>query len=101
MGNREYMPYLRSHVVVGFHNSYAFLENNLVYAMLNTLIKKRVRVYAMINSLRRETNSLKSIRHGLRLTTIKYSSCNLSIGIFLYCINMISSGNQSPALYPY
>jgi hypothetical protein len=34
-------------VVVGFHNSYAFLENNLVYAMLNHLRKKRVRVYAM------------------------------------------------------
>jgi hypothetical protein len=41
------MPCPRSHVVVGFHSLYAFLENNLVYVMLNSLRKKRVRVYAM------------------------------------------------------
>jgi hypothetical protein len=73
MENREYMPCPKSHVVVGFHNSYAFLENNLVYAMLNPLRKKRVIVYAMPNSLLRETNSLRSIRHALRVTTIRYS----------------------------
>jgi hypothetical protein len=88
-------------VVVGFHSSYAFLENNLVYAMLNPLRKKRVRAYAMPNSLRRETNSLRSIRHALRLKTIKYSSCNLSTSILFYCISMISGGNQSPASYLY
>jgi hypothetical protein len=60
-------------VVFGFHSSYAFLDNNLVYAMLNPLRKKRVRVYAMPNSLLRETNSLRSIRHALRLATIRYS----------------------------
>jgi hypothetical protein len=60
-------------VVVGLHSSYAFLENNLVCAMLNPLRKKRVRVYAMPNSLLREINSLRSIRHALRLTTIRYS----------------------------
>jgi hypothetical protein len=48
-------------VVVGFHSSYAFLENNLVYTMLNPLGKKRIRVYTMPNSLLRETNSLRSI----------------------------------------
>jgi hypothetical protein len=35
MGNWEYILCPRSHVVVSFHRSYAFLENNLVYAMLN------------------------------------------------------------------
>jgi hypothetical protein len=35
MGNQEYILYPRSHVIVGFHSSYAFLENILVYAMLN------------------------------------------------------------------
>jgi hypothetical protein len=59
MENWEYMPCPRSHVVVGFHSSYAFLENNLVYAMLNPLRKKRVRIYTMPNSLLRETNSLR------------------------------------------
>jgi hypothetical protein len=88
-------------VVVSFHSSYAFLENNLVYAMLNPLRKKRVRVYVIPNSLRRETNSLKSIHHALRLTTIKYSSCNLSTVILFYCISMISGGNQIPASYLY
>jgi hypothetical protein len=62
-----------SHVVVGFHSSYAFLENNLVYTMVNPLGKKRVRVYIMSNSLFRETNSLRSIHHALRLATIRYS----------------------------
>jgi hypothetical protein len=95
MGNREYTPCPRSHVVVGFHSSYAFLENNLVYTMLNPLRKKRVRVYTMPNSLLRETNSLRSIHHALRLATINYSSCNLSIGILFYYISMISGGNQS------
>jgi hypothetical protein len=88
-------------VVVDFHSSYAFLENNLVYAMLNPLRKERVRVYAMPNSFHRETNSLKSIHHALRLTAIKYSSCNLSTSILFYCISMISGGNQSPASYLY
>jgi hypothetical protein len=92
MGNWEYTPCPRSHVVVGFHISYAFLENNLVYTMLNPLGKKRVRVYTISNSLLRETNSLKSIHHALRLATIKYSSCNLSTGILFYCISMISGG---------
>jgi hypothetical protein len=95
MGNREYTPCPRSHVVVGFHSSYAFLENNLVYTMLNPLRKKRVRVYIMPNSLLRETNSLRSIHHALRLAIIQYSSCNLSIGILFYYISMISGGNQS------
>jgi hypothetical protein len=99
MGNREYTPCPRSHVVVGFHSSYAFLENNLVYTMLNPLRKKRVRVYTMPNSLFRETNNLRSIHHALRLATIKYSSCNLSIGILFYYISMISSGNQSPTFF--
>jgi hypothetical protein len=101
MGNREYMPCPRSHVVVGFHSSYAFLKNNLVYAILNLLRKKRVRVYAMPNSLLRETNSLRSICHALRLAAIKCSSCNLSIGKLFYCISMISGRNQSPAPYLY
>jgi hypothetical protein len=96
MGNREYTPCPRSHVVVSFHSSYAFIENNLVYTMLNPLRKKRVRVYTMPKSLLRETNSLRSIHHALRLATIKYSSCNLSIGILFYYICMISGGNQSP-----
>jgi hypothetical protein len=95
MGNREYTPCPRPHVVVDFHSSYAFLENNLVYTMVNPLGKKRVRVYTMPNSLLRETNSLRSIHHALRLATIKYSSCNLSIGILFYYISMISGGNQS------
>jgi hypothetical protein len=95
------MPCPRSHVVVGFHSSYVFLENNLVYAMLNPLRKKRVIVNVMPNLLRRETNSLRSIRHALRLTTTKYSSCNLSAGILFYCISMISGGNQSPVSYLY
>jgi hypothetical protein len=73
MGNWEYTPCPRSHVVVGFHSSYAFLENNLVYTMLNPLGKKRVRVYTMPNSLLRETNSLSCIHHALRLATIRYS----------------------------
>jgi hypothetical protein len=73
MGNQEYTPCPRSHVVVGFHSSYAFLENNLVYTMLNPLGKKRVRVYTMPNSLLRETNSLRSIHYALRLATIRYS----------------------------
>jgi hypothetical protein len=60
-------------VVVGFHSSYAFLENNLVYAILNPLREKIVRVYDMPNSLLRETNILRSIRHALRLATIRYS----------------------------
>jgi hypothetical protein len=60
-------------VVVGFHSSYAFLENNLVYAILNPLRKQRVRVYDMPNLLLRETNSLRSIHHALRLATIRYS----------------------------
>jgi hypothetical protein len=88
-------------VIVGFHSSYAFLENNLVYVMLNPLRKKIVRVYAMPNSLLRETNSVRSICHALRLATIKYSSCNLSTDILFYCISMISGGNQSLALYLY
>jgi hypothetical protein len=88
-------------VVVSFHSSYAFLENNLVYAMLNPLRKKIVRVYSMPNSLLRETNSLRSICHALRLATIKCSSCNLSTDKLFYCISMISSGNQSPAPYLY
>jgi hypothetical protein len=88
-------------VVVGFHSSYAFLKNNLVYTMLNPLGKKRVRVYIMPNSLLRETNSLRSIHHSLRLATIKYSLCNLSTGILFYCISIISGGNQSPTLYLY
>jgi hypothetical protein len=88
-------------VIVGFHSSYAFLENNLVYAMLNPLRKKRVRVYVMPNSLLRETNSVRSICHVLRLATIKYSTCNLSTDILFYCISMISGGNQSPAPYLY
>jgi hypothetical protein len=71
-------------MVVSFHSSYVFLENNLVYTMLNPLGKKRVKVYTMPNSLLRETNSLRSILHALRLATIKYSSCNLSIGILFY-----------------
>jgi hypothetical protein len=95
------MPCPKSHVIVGFHSSYAFLENNLVYDKLNPLRKKRVRVYAMPNLLQREINSLRSIRHALRLTTIKYSSCNLSIGILFYCISMISGRNQSLASYLY
>jgi hypothetical protein len=70
MGNREYTPCPRSHVIVDFHSSYAFLENNLVYIMLNPLGKKRVRVYTMHNSLLRETNSLRSIHYALRLATI-------------------------------
>jgi hypothetical protein len=73
MENWEYMPRPKSHVVVSFHNSYAFFKNNLVYAMLNPLRKKRVRVYAMPNWLLRETNILRSIRHALRLATIRYS----------------------------
>jgi hypothetical protein len=88
-------------VVIGFHSSYAFLENNLVYAMLNPLKKKRVRVYAMPNSLLRKTNNLRIIRHPLRFATIKYSSCNLSIGILFCCISIISGGNQSLAPYLY
>jgi hypothetical protein len=88
-------------VAVSFHSSYVFLENNLIYAMLNPLRKKRVRVYAMPNSLLKETNSLRSICHALRLVTIKYSSCNLSVGILFYCISMINDGNQSPTLYLY
>jgi hypothetical protein len=100
MGNREYTPCPRSHVVVGFHSSYVFLENNLVYTMLNPLGKKRVRVYTMPNSLLRETNnSLRSIHHALRLATIKYLSCNLSISILFYYISMISGGNQSPTSF--
>jgi hypothetical protein len=67
------MPCPRSHVVVDFHSSYAFLENNLVSAMLNPLRKRRVRVYVMPNSLLRKTNSLRSIHHALRLATIMYS----------------------------
>jgi hypothetical protein len=86
-------------VVVGFHSSYAFLENNLVYTMLNPLRKKRVRVYIMLNSLLKETNSLRSIHHAFRLATIKFSSCNLSIGILFYYISMISGGNQSPTSF--
>jgi hypothetical protein len=101
MGNREYILCPKSHVVVGFHNSYAFLENNLVYDMLNPLRKKRVKVYDMPNSLLRKTNNLRSIRHVLRLTTIKYSSCNLSTSILFYCISMISGRNQSPTPYLY
>jgi hypothetical protein len=62
-------------VVVSFHSSYAFLENNLVYAML------RVRVYALPNSLLRETNSLRSICHALRLATIIHNI----IGSLAYC----------------
>jgi hypothetical protein len=73
MENREYTPCPRSHVIVGFHNSYAFLDNNLVYTMLNPVGKKIVRVYTMPNSLLRETNSLRSIHHALRLATIRYS----------------------------
>jgi hypothetical protein len=88
-------------VVVGFHSSYAFLENNLVYAMLNPLRNKKVRVYTMPNSLLGKTNSLRSMRHAFRLATIKYSSCNLSTGILFYCISMISGGNQSPTPYLY
>jgi hypothetical protein len=88
-------------VVIGFHSSYAFLENSLVYTMLNPLGNKRVRVYTMPNSLLRETNSLRSIHYALRLATIKYSSCNLSTGILFYGISMISGGNQSPTPYLY
>jgi hypothetical protein len=88
-------------VVVGFHNSYAFLESNLVYTMLNPLGKKRVRVYTMSNSLLRETNSLRIIHHALRLSTIKYSLCNLSIGILFYYISMISGGNRSPTSFSF
>jgi hypothetical protein len=88
-------------VIVNFHSSYAFLENNLVYVMLNPLRKKRIRVYVMPNSLCRKTNNLKNISHALRLTTIKYSSCNLRTGILFYCISMISGGNQSPGSYLY
>jgi hypothetical protein len=101
IGNQEYIPCPRSHMVVGFYSSYAFLENNLVYTMLNPLIKKRVRVYTMPNSLFRKTNSLRNICHALRLATIKYSSYNLSTGILFYCISMISGGNQSPTPYLY
>jgi hypothetical protein len=99
MGNREYTPCPKSHVVVSFRSSYAFLENNFVYTMLNPLGKQRVRVYTMPNSLLRETNRLRSIHHALRLATIKYSSCNLSIGILFYYISMISGGNQSPTSF--
>jgi hypothetical protein len=88
-------------VVVGFRSSYAFLENNLLYTMLNLLRKKRVRVYVIPNSLLRKTNSLRSICHALRLATIKYSSCNLSTSILFYCISMISGGNQCPTPYLY
>jgi hypothetical protein len=101
MGNREYIPCPRSHVVVSFHSSYAFLENNLVCTMLNPLGKKRVRVYTIFNSLLRETNNLRSIHYALRLATIKYSSYNQSISTLFYCISMISGGNQSPTLYLY
>ena len=71
MGNREYIPCLRSNVFVGFHSFYAFLKNNIVYSMLNPLRKKRVRVYTMPNSLLRETNSLRSIYDALRLANIR------------------------------
>jgi hypothetical protein len=63
--------------------------------------EERVRVYTMSNSLLRETNSLRSISHALRLATIKYLSYNLSIGILFYCISMISGENQSPTPYLY
>jgi hypothetical protein len=99
--NREYILCPKSHVVVGFYSSYAFLENNLVYDILNPLRKKRIRVYAMPNLLLRKTNNLRSICHTLKLATIKYSSCNLSIVILFYCISMISGGNQSPTPYLY
>jgi hypothetical protein len=101
MVNWEYILCPGSHVVVGFHNSYAFLENNLVYAMLNPLRNKRVRVYDIPNLLLRKTNRLRSIHYALRLATIKNSSCNLSTGILFYCIIMISGENQSPAPYHY
>jgi hypothetical protein len=101
MGNREYTSCPKSHVVVSFYSSYAFLENNLVYTMLNPLAKKRVRVYTVPNLLLRETDCLRSIHHALRLAIVKYSSCNLSIGILFYCISMISGRNQSPASYLY
>jgi hypothetical protein len=39
--------------------------------MLNPLRKKKVRVYTMSNSLLRETNSLRSINHALRLSNIR------------------------------
>jgi hypothetical protein len=55
----------------------------------------------MPNSLLRETNSLRSIHHALRLATIKYSSCNLSNDILFYYISIISGGNQSSAPYLY
>jgi hypothetical protein len=99
MGIQKYTPCPRSHMVVGFHSSYDFLENNLVYTMLNPLGKKRVRIYTMPNSLLRETNNLRSIHHALRLATINYSSCNLSIGILFYHISMINGGNQSPTSF--
>ena len=70
MENQEYIPCHRSHVIVSFHSFYAFLKNNLVYTMLNPLRKKIVRIYTMPNSLLRETNSLRSIYHALRLTTL-------------------------------
>ena len=63
----------RFYVFVGFHSFYAFLNNNLVYIMLNPLRKKRVRVYTMPNSLLREANSLRSIHHALRLANIRNS----------------------------
>jgi hypothetical protein len=63
MGNQEYMLCPRSHVFVGFHSSYAFLENNLVYTMLNPLRKKRVKVYAMPKQRIRYGVYSKSIPH--------------------------------------
>jgi hypothetical protein len=58
-------------VFVGFHSFYAFLKNNLVYTILNPLRKEKIRVYTMPNSLLKETNSLRSIHHALRLANIR------------------------------
>jgi hypothetical protein len=58
-------------VFVGFHSFYAFLKNNLVYTILNPLRKEKIRVYIMPNLLLKETNSLRSIHHALRLANIR------------------------------
>jgi hypothetical protein len=47
--------------------------------MLNPLRKKRVRVDVMPNSLLRETNSLRSRCHALRLANIEY--CDMVVAL--------------------
>jgi hypothetical protein len=66
-------------VVVSFHSSYIFLENNAIYAMLNPLRKKRVRVYSIPNSLLRETPfGLQPLGIHNMIRSLAYCSINLA-----------------------